>query len=74
MARTEPDLVFRLAEMPDPFLSNPFVRALMDLPPVDRKRVVRMAAVLCAVIEGLDTPGALELLAQVAPYLEVKRS
>lgn len=72
--RIEPDKVFEAAGLPDPFVSaNPYLRALMDLPPKDRKMVVRQVALLCMAIEGLDPLGALELLAQVAPYLEVYR-
>lgn len=73
--RTETDPVFRLAGVRDPFVSDdPYLLALMDLPPAQRKVIVYQVALLCMAIEGLDPPGALELLAQVAPYLEVKRS
>jgi len=61
-----PDVVFTLAGLPDPFVSaNPYLRALMDLPPKDRKMVVRQVALLCMAIEGLDPQGALELLGQI---------
>jgi len=61
-----PDVVFTLAGLPDPFVSvNPYLRALMDLPPKDRKMVVRQVALLCMAIEGLDPLGALELLGQI---------
>jgi hypothetical protein len=73
--RTETDPVFRLAGVRDPFGSDdPYLLALMDLPPAQRKVIARQVVLLCATIEELDPLGALELLAQVAPYLEVKRS
>lgn len=72
--RTETDLVFRLAGVQDPFTAgNPYLAAFMALEIPDRKRIARQVVLLCATIEGLDPLGALELLAQVAPYMEVTR-
>jgi hypothetical protein len=70
-----PDVVFTLAGARDPFASgDPYLWALMDLPPKERKMVVRQVVLLCAAIEGLDPLGALELISAVAPYLkEVER-
>lgn len=70
--RTETDFVFRLAGVQDPFTSgNPYLAALLDLPPKQRRTIVRQVVLLCATIEGLDPLGALELLAQIAPFVEV---
>ncbi len=71
--RTEADLVFRLAGVRDPFLSDPYLAALLSLPPSQRTTLVRQVVLLCAAIEGLDPLGALELLAQVAPFVGVNR-
>ncbi|HCE18601.1 MAG TPA: hypothetical protein DEQ80_12155 [Anaerolinea thermolimosa] len=69
--RTETDPVFRLAGVRDPFTGdNPYLRAFMALEIPDRKQIARQVVLLCATIEGLDPLGALELLAQVAPFME----
>ena len=71
--RTEQDTVVH-AGIKDPFTEdNLYLRAFMRLDVPDRKRIARQVILLCAVIDGLDPPGALELLAQIAPYVEVKR-
>ncbi|MEJ5225043.1 MAG: hypothetical protein WHV44_11355 [Anaerolineales bacterium] len=68
--RTETDLVFRLAGTQDPFASgNPYLMALLDMPPRERKAIVRQVVLLCAAVEGLDPLGALELLAAVSPFV-----
>lgn len=68
------DLVFMIAEMRDPFTGdNPYLRAFMSLELIDRKRIARQVILLCAVVEGLDPLGALELLAKVSPFVEVNR-
>lgn len=73
--RTETDPVFRLAGVRDPFVSDdPYLLALMDLPPAQRKVIVRQVTLLCMAIEGLDPLGALELLAQVAPFVEMEQN
>lgn len=70
--RTETDLVFRLAGVQDPFTGgNPYLTAFMALPLPARKRIVRQVVLLCATIEELDPLGALELLARLAPFVEV---
>lgn len=72
--RTKQDIVFRLAGVRDPFVSDdPCLLALMDLPPAQRKVIVRQVTLLCMAVEGLDPPGALELLARLAPFVEVER-
>lgn len=69
--RTETDLIFRLAGVRDPFADgNPYLAAFMALPLPDRKQIARQVVLLCATIEELDPLGALELLAQVAPFME----
>lgn len=74
MAKATPDPIFALAEMPDPFLSNPYLAALMALDPIDRRRIVSQAAALCAVVDGLDMLDALALLGQIGIFLaEVNR-
>lgn len=70
--RIEQDIIFRLARVRDPFVSDdPYLRAFMALEIPDRKRIARQVVLLCATIEGLDPLGALELLAQIAPFVEV---
>jgi len=65
-----PDRVFRLAGIPDPFAAeNPYLLALLDLPPKSRRCLVRQVILLCAAIPALEPLDALELLAKVAPYL-----
>ncbi len=73
--KTASDLVFRLAGVRDPFTADDsYLAAFMALEIPDRKRIARQVVLLCATIEGLDPLGALELLAAVSPYVEVKRS
>ncbi len=73
--RTETDPVFRLAGVRDPFaVEDPYLLAFMALPLSDRKQIAHQVVLLCATIDGLDPLGALELLAAVSPYVEVKRS
>jgi hypothetical protein len=72
--RTEPDPVFTLAGEKDPFTSdNLYLRAFMQLEPIDRRRIARQVILLCATVEGLDPLGALELLAKISPFVGVKR-
>ncbi|GAP05912.1 hypothetical protein ATHL_00753 [Anaerolinea thermolimosa] len=72
--RTETDFVFRLAEVRDPFaVEDPFLLAFMALPPKQRRWVARQTILLCAAVDGLDTLGALELLARIAPFAEANR-
>lgn len=61
-----PDAVFTLAGVRDPFLvESPYLLALLDLPPAQRRVIVRQVVLLCMAIEGLDPEGALELLGQI---------
>mgnify|MGYP000751892247 CR=1 FL=1 len=71
--KPEADSVFVLAGMHDPFIRNPYLRALMELEPADRRRIIHQVILLCAAVDGLDPLGALELLAQVAPFVGVNR-
>jgi len=67
----EPDIVFKLAEMLDPFLDlpgAPYLLALAELGPVDRRCVARQAAILAAVLD-ITPVEALELLAKVGVLL-----
>jgi len=70
MRRIEPDIIFKIAEVADPFMNNEYLLALMRLPPAQRKIIARQAAILCGVVDGLDTFGALEILAKLSPHLE----
>ncbi len=71
--RTEQDLIFRsIAQVQDPFLSNPYLLALLDLPPKQRRTIVRQVVLLCAATD-LDPLGALEVIAAVSPFVEVTR-
>ena len=64
------DDIFRVAGTPDPFLDeNPYLAALLDLPPKERKAVVRQVALLCMAIQGLEPVEALELLAKLGMWL-----
>ncbi len=67
----EPDTVFLLAGEQDPFTGevSPYLNALARLPLVQRKAVARQVVLLCAVMDGLDPLGALELLASLAPFV-----
>lgn len=71
--RSQADVVFQVAGVRDPFLSDPHLLALMELPPRQRKVIIRQVVLLCAAIEGLDPLGALELLAAVSPFLSGDR-
>lgn len=71
--QTDTDLIFKLAEMRDPFVSNPYLRAFMTLELADRRRIARQVILLCAVVEGLDPLGALELLAKTSIFVEANR-
>ena len=66
-----PDTVFKAAGVADPFLdeTSPYLRALLQLPPRERRIVVRQVALLCMAIEGLDPEGGLELLAKLGMWL-----
>jgi len=70
-----PDVVFTLAGLPDPFVSgNPYLRALLQLPPKERKVVVRQATLLMAAVQGLEPVEALELLARLGIWLNGQRA
>jgi hypothetical protein len=67
----EPDIVFKLAEIPDPFLDlpgAPYLLALAELGPVDRHCVARQAAILAAALD-VTVLDALELLAKIGILL-----
>jgi len=65
-----PDVVFTLAGLPDPFVSgNPYLRALLQLPPRERRIVVRQVTLLMAAVPGLDPEGGLEVLAKLGMWL-----
>jgi len=68
--RIEPDTVFKAAGLPDPFASgNPYLLALLDLPPAQRRVIVRQVALLCMAIQGLEPVEALEVLARLGMWL-----
>ena len=68
--RIEPDTVFKAAGVADPFVStNPYLRALTELPPKERKAVVRQVTLLCMAIQGIEPIEALELLARLGIWL-----
>jgi hypothetical protein len=57
--------------MDDPFLTmreSPFLLALMDLTPRERRLIARQAAVLSAIFD-IDPLDSLELLSKVGVYL-----
>jgi len=65
--RAEPDITFTIAGIDDPFLDSrwaPFLLALAELGPVDRRCVARQAAILAAVLD-VTVLDALELLGQI---------
>ena len=63
------DDIFRVAGVADPFVStNPYLRALMDLPPKERKAVVRQVVLLCLACD-VDVEGGLEVLAKLGMWL-----
>jgi len=68
--RVEPDDVFAVAGVHDPFVDDdPYLLALLDLPSAQRRVIGRQVALLCIAIGGLDPLGALELLGQVGALL-----
>jgi len=71
MTKALPDTVFKAAGVADPFLdeTNPYLAALLDLPPKERKAIVRQAVLLCMAIQGLEPVEALELLAKLGMWL-----
>jgi len=72
--KAEPDTVFVLAGEKDPLaVEDPYLLALLSLPPKQRRLVARQTMLLCGVVDGLDPLGALELLAKVSPFVEVNR-
>ncbi len=68
------DKVFTIAKQRDPFTEdggNPYLLALMKLPIKQRWIIARQAVLLCAVVEGLDPLGALEVIAAIGQRLKV---
>jgi len=64
------DDIFRVAGTPDPFLDeNPYLAALLQLPPRERKVIVRQVTLLIAAVPGLDPEGGLEVLAKLGMWL-----
>jgi len=69
--RVEPDITFTIAGIDDPFLDSrwaPFLLALAELGPVDRRCVARQAAILAAALDVTPVE-ALELLAKIGVLL-----
>jgi hypothetical protein len=69
--RAEPDITFVIAGIDDPFLDSrwaPYLLALAELGPVDRRCVARQAAILAAALD-ITPVEALELLAKVGVLL-----
>ena len=69
--RVEPDITFTIAGIDDPFLDSrwaPFLLALAELGPADRRRVARQAAILAAALDVTPVE-ALELLAKIGVLL-----
>ncbi len=68
----EPDLLFEATSMMSPFLdeaTSPYLLALLDLPPNQRKAIVRQVVLLCGAIEGITPFDALEILAKLGMFL-----
>ena len=71
MSRISPDFVFTIANTPDVFLTereSPFMLALMDLTPRERRLIARQASVLAATLD-LDMVDTLELLSKLGIYM-----
>ena len=71
MSRISPDFVFTIANTPDVFLTereSPFMLALMDLSPRERRLIARQASVLAATLD-LDLVDSLELISKVGMYM-----
>ena len=70
------DDVFKAAGVADPFLdeTNPYLAALLDLPPRERRIVVRQVTLLMAAVQGLEPVEALELLARLGIWLNGQRA
>ena len=70
------DDVFKAAGVADPFLdeTNPYLAALLDLPPRERRIVVRQVTLLMAAVPGLDPLAALEVLARVGAWMNGQRA
>ena len=63
------DDVFKAAGIADPFLDeNPYLAALLQLPPKERKAVVRQVVLLCMATD-LDPEGGSEVLAKLGVWL-----
>lgn len=74
MGRT--DDVFKAAGVADPFedgAKNPYITALLDLPPKERKAIVRQVTLLCMATD-LDPVEALELLARLGIWMNGQRA
>ena len=70
MTKALPDTVFKAAGVADPFLDeNPYLAALLQLPPRERRIVVGQVTLLIAAVPGLDPEGGLELLARVGIWM-----
>ena len=69
--RVEPDITFAIAGMDDLFLDSqwaPYLLALAELGPVDRRCVAQQVAILAAVLD-ITPVEALELLAKIGVLL-----
>jgi len=69
--RVEPDITFTIAGIDDPFLDSqwaPYLLALAELGPVDRRCVARQAAILAAALDVTPVE-ALELLGRIGILL-----
>jgi hypothetical protein len=69
--RVEPDITFTIAGIDDPFLGSrwsPYLLALAELGPVDRRCVARQAAILAAALD-VTVLDALELLGRIGILL-----
>ena len=73
MGRT--DDIYKAAGLADPFLdeTNPYLVALIGLPPKERKVIVRQVTLLCLATD-LDPEGGLELLARLGVWLNEQRA
>ena len=69
-----PDPVFRLAGIIDPFAGgNPYLLALLDLPPICRRRLVRQVVLLCAAIPAAFAAGRPGAFGESCPLPERER-
>lgn len=72
MKKPTADDLFRLVGERDPFTrsdTSPYLNALLDLPPKERRIITRQVTLLCMAVPRLDPVEALQVLGQVGIWL-----